>query len=219
KYLMMTHLTLDPLAGQTLLGWHVGTLSVPLSLVRFTFDMFTSKGKTKAAETNSKADGNLWRWQSPVEEKKTTSVIGIALDLGIQYSALLLSLMQTGAVIGNNFLVDAVGCSSDKCSVSQTGSFEDSQEQNLMAFRGGSLSVNRKPGPEKRMELAPPPNSTVIESDTQCIALPSAQKVASPRIQPVKQPCECTQGRCRPLSAGDTAGPVVQFSSARESSP
>ena len=33
---MMTHLTLDPLAGQTLLGWHVGTLSVPLSLVRFT---------------------------------------------------------------------------------------------------------------------------------------------------------------------------------------
>lgn len=33
---MMTHLTLDPLAGQTLLGWHVGTLSVPLSLSGFT---------------------------------------------------------------------------------------------------------------------------------------------------------------------------------------
>ena len=33
--------------------------------------MFTSKGKTKAAKTNSKADGNLWRWQSPVEKKKS----------------------------------------------------------------------------------------------------------------------------------------------------
>ena len=33
--------------------------------------MFTSKGKTKVEETNSKADGNLWRWQSPVEKKKS----------------------------------------------------------------------------------------------------------------------------------------------------
>ena len=62
------------------------------------------------------------------------------------------------------------------------------------------------------------PQSFNVERHTG-IALPSAQKVASPRIRSVKQPRECTQGRRRPLSAGDTAGPVVQFSSARESSP
>ena len=32
-------------------------------------------------------------------------------------------------------------------------SFEDLQEQNLMAFRGGALSGNRKPGPKIGMEL------------------------------------------------------------------
>ena len=32
----MTHLTLDPLASQTLLSWHVGTFPVPLSLVLLT---------------------------------------------------------------------------------------------------------------------------------------------------------------------------------------
>ena len=33
---MMTHLALDLLVGQILLGWHVGTFSVPLSLVLLT---------------------------------------------------------------------------------------------------------------------------------------------------------------------------------------
>lgn len=32
----MTHLTLDPVASQTLLGWHVGTFPVPLSMVLLT---------------------------------------------------------------------------------------------------------------------------------------------------------------------------------------
>ena len=45
---MMTHLTLDPLAGQILLGWHVGTFSVPFSLVLLTVshpELLCARGK------------------------------------------------------------------------------------------------------------------------------------------------------------------------------
>ena len=45
---MMTHLTLDALAGQILLGWHVGTFSVPFSLVLLTVshpELLCARGK------------------------------------------------------------------------------------------------------------------------------------------------------------------------------